>query len=380
MIVDLVVGARPNYMKAAAIYHAWRERYPQSPPFTLRLIDTGQHHEPAMSREIGAQLELPQPDVFLSASGASTTELTAHILLRYGALLQKAPPAATIVVGDVTSTLAAALAARQAGIFLVHVEAGLRSRDRSMPEEHNRMLTDALSDLLLVTSEKARQNLLEEGVAPQNIEIVGNTMIDTLCRQLPFVQQPNFWDSLELEAGNYLLLTLHRPANVDSGEVFLNRLHLIARLAEPFKVVFPLHTRTAAFLKGKTLPANMRLIPPQDYLTFLYLLKHCSGILTDSGGASEEAAFLQKRCLIMRSNTERPETLSSGSAVLIGEDEELLQKEIFRLHQETYFPVWAIPLWDGFAGRRILEILEKTLEQKNSVNASKMHAVARKRL
>ena len=361
MIVDLVVGARPNYMKAAAIYHAWREQFPECPPFTLRLVDTGQHQVPSMSADIAQQLGLPQPHVFLKASGRSTTQLTASILVRYGALLQEAPPAATIVVGDVTSTLAAALAARQAGIFLIHVEAGLRSGDPTMPEEHNRILTDTMSDLLLVTSEGARVNLISEGISGAKIKMVGNTMIDTLCRQLPAAHPPSFWEGAGLEAGNYLLLTMHRPSNVDAGEQFLERLHLIARLAEPLKVVFPQHTRTAAFLAGKALPPNMISVPPQGYGAFLYLLQQAKGVLTDSGGASEEAAFLKKRCLVLRTTTERPETVSCGSAVVIGDDTELLQQELERMRREVYFPVWDLPLWDGCAGRRIVETIQKTL-------------------
>ena len=361
MIVDLVVGARPNYMKAAALYHAWREAFPQWPPFRLRIVDTGQHYDPLMSSAIGAQLGLPQPHVFLAATGASTTELTAAILLRYGRLLQESPPAATIVVGDVTSTLAAALAARQAGIFLVHVEAGLRSGDRSMPEENNRILTDAISDLLLVTSDSARENLLREGVAPDKIELVGNTMIDTLCRQIGKAEKPRFWEEAKLEKGGYLLLTMHRPNNVDGREKFRKRIQQIAEWAAPLPVVFPVHPRIQGVADSIILPSNIIRVAPQGYHQFLFLLQHCRALLTDSGGASEEAAFLKKRCLVLRTTTERPETTTCGAAILIGEDEELLQQELNRLQQSTTFSIAPIKLWDGKAGLRALHFLQKKM-------------------
>ncbi len=358
MTVDLVLGARPNYMKAAALYHAWREAFPQAPPFALRLVDTGQHYDPQMSSAIGEELGLPRPDVFLEATGSTASALTAQILLRYGALLQQAPPAAVIVVGDVTSTLAAALAARQAGIFLVHVEAGLRSGDRSMPEEHNRILTDAMSDLLFATSETSFQNLLHEGIAADRISLVGNTMIDTLCRQLPEAREPDFWAAAQLRKNNYFLLTMHRPANVDHPDDFLKRIHLLARQAHPFPVLFPTHTRTTALLREVQLPENVLPVSPQGYRQFLFLLQHAKALITDSGGASEEAAFLKKRCLVLRSTTERPETLTCGAAVLIGSSNRLLEKELDLAKKDTSFAVNDIPLWDGKTGLRVMKALK----------------------
>ncbi|RYD51848.1 MAG: UDP-N-acetylglucosamine 2-epimerase (non-hydrolyzing) [Sphingobacteriales bacterium] len=357
MILDVIAGARPNYVKVAALYHAWAESARFRKAIQFRLIETGQHTDTRLSLEIARQLGLPVPYQQLAAQTGHPSLLTASILQAYSTHLQSDPPDRVLVVGDVTSTLACALAARQGGVPVAHVEAGLRSHDESMPEELNRQLTDHLSDLLFTTSERAVQNLMQEGIAAGRIQLVGNTMIDTLKRFKAQATPPAEAEPLQLEANRFFLLTLHRPSNVDHEDSFLNLVQTLCEALQPFPVVLPVHPRTAAVLGRAAIPDNLQLIAPQPYLEFLWLLQHSRGVLTDSGGVSEEATYLQKPCLILRATTERPETVETGSGELEREDPERLMQLLAKLKVSAWKQGQLPPLWDGHAADRILAAL-----------------------
>jgi UDP-N-acetylglucosamine 2-epimerase (non-hydrolysing) len=357
MILDVIAGARPNYVKVAALYHAWAESSRFRKAIQFRLIETGQHTDSRLSLEVARQLGLPSAYRFLAAQTGHPAVLTASILQTYSAHLRSDPPDRVLVVGDVTSTLACALAARQCGIPVAHVEAGLRSYDESMPEELNRRLTDHLSDQLFTTSERAMHNLQQEGISSERIQLVGNTMIDTLKRFEKQATPPAEVDALHLKPNAFFLLTLHRPSNVDDAGSFPELIQTICRALQPFPVLLPVHPRTAAQLQHAAIPDNLHLLPPQPYLEFLWLLQHCRGVLTDSGGVSEEATYLQKPCLILRPNTERPETIETGSGELERDHPERLMQLLAQLKVSAWKQGQLPPLWDGHAADRILDQL-----------------------
>jgi UDP-N-acetylglucosamine 2-epimerase (non-hydrolysing) len=274
----------------------------------------------------------------------------------YDAVLQEQKPDWTVVVGDVTSTLAAALAAKSADVRVAHVEAGLRSGDRSMPEEINRIAVDAIADLHFTTSRSAGDNLRQEGVAEDSIRFVGNTMADALLYALPAVQRPPIIDELKLNGHEYVLLTLHRPINVDDTVTLQNWLHFVANATSNKPVLFPVHPRTAARLSHITLPGRIQLVAPLPYLSFLYLEQHADLIVTDSGGVSEEATILNRACVTLRTTTERPETVSQGTNVLatnVAALERSFEEARAKTHTTKSFP----ELWDGRTSQRIVNAL-----------------------
>ena len=362
MIVDIVAGARPNFVKIAAILSAMTRRHEQGGPLLARLVHTGQHYDARMSGSFFEQLGLPEPDVNLEAGSGTQAEQAAAIMVRYERLLLERPSALCLVVGDVTSTMACAIAARKLGVPVAHVEAGIRSGDRTMPEEINRLLTDSVSDWFFTTSETANENLRREGAAPERIHFVGNTMIDTLLANLERLRPPAFQDALSLRPGEYVVTTLHRPSNVDDPHTLGRMLHAIAAASRGRTVVFPVHPRTARSLQALDgLPDTVRTVEPQPYLEFVHLIRHALAVVTDSGGVSEETTVLGVPCMTLRDTTERPETVTIGTNALLGTDPAALQPAMDRLFAGRW-PLGGVPpLWDGRTGPRIVAALEAAL-------------------
>jgi UDP-N-acetylglucosamine 2-epimerase (non-hydrolysing) len=362
-ILDLIAGARPNFMKLAPVYRAFSDR----PGLSCRIVHTGQHYDVSMNDVFFKELEIPEPDVFLDVGSASHGQQTARILERYESHLFEHAPQATVVFGDVNSTVACALAAIKLRVPVIHVEAGLRSFDRSMPEEINRVLTDCIADLLFVTEPSGVENLEREGVPRDRIRLVGNVMIDTLVREIRNVNDAAL-QRLGLVGGSYGLVTLHRPSNVDDRGVLERLVHVLVDISGRLPLVFPAHPRTINALEGCDLCGVLRsapgvhLIPPQPYRENLALMKNARLVLTDSGGMQEETTFLDVPCLTMRFNTERPITVERGTSRLVGSD----PGAILAAAEEVLSGAWphaeAIPLWDGKAAERVAAELTDWIE------------------
>lgn len=356
-----VVGARPNYMKILPLVR----EFEKVQGLTHRLIHTGQHYDESMSDAFFRDLELPRPDLFLGVGSGSHAEQTAKVMVEIEKALLSEKPDAVIVVGDVNSTMAVSIVASKLGIPVAHVEAGLRSFDRAMPEEINRLVTDALSTYLFTTCEDANENLAREGVPDDRVFFVGNVMIDTLVMLRGKSEGSKILESLGLASGKYALVTLHRPSNVDSAEHFEGILGAIDRLQKQLTVVFVAHPRTRKMIGRFGLEGRLSgmsgliLTDPLGYLDFLKLSSHARLILTDSGGLQEESAFLGIPCLTLRENTERPVTIRQGTNRLVGNDPERIYGEASRiLSGENPALTHAPPdLWDGKAAGRIADIL-----------------------
>lgn len=353
------VGARPNFVKMAPVIEALGRRS----GIRNVVVHTGQHYDQALSDEILRDLGCPRPDRSLGVGSGTHAEQTAKVLSGFEAVLLEERPDLVVVAGDVNSTLACALAAAKLHIPVAHVEAGLRSRDWTMPEEINRVLTDRLSDFLFTHSPEARGNLVAEGIDEGSIHYVGNTMIDSLRKFERAARGRAAWRDLGLEAGAYVLVTLHRPSNVDRPERLVAIFDALAALAAETPVVFPVHPRTRARLeRGGARAADgasgLHLLEPLGYLDFLSLEAGAGAILTDSGGIQEEASALGVRCYTFRPNTERPITLTHGTNTLLGEDPDAIRE--LRPSRSASTPC-AIPLWDGRAGERIADALATAL-------------------
>ncbi len=364
MLIDLIAGARPNFVKIAAIIRALENHEDTSGSLNYRLIHTGQHYDARMSGMFFEQLEIPDPDVNLEVGSGSQAEQTSAIMTRYEALLIKEPSDLCLVVGDVTSTMATAIAAQKLCIPVAHVEGGIRSGDWTMPEEINRMVTDAISNWFFTTSEAANINLRKSGVEDDRIFFVGNTMIDTLLTSMHRLQPPDFWDSLELQPGNYLVLTMHRPSNVDNGDQFTEMLNAVVSGARGMPVVFPVHPRTAKMLEAViNIPDNLKLVEPQPYLEFNYLVKNAFAVITDSGGITEEATVMGIPCLTLRDSTERPETVTMGTNELIGSNPANLAPAMEKLFAGHWKRGTIPEKWDGKTGSRIVEVLQRLVDE-----------------
>lgn len=349
-----VVGARPNFMKAAPVYRALAAIGNQQ-----TLIHTGQHYDAQMSDVFFGQLEIPEPDVNLNVGSSSHSQQTAMIMSRFEPVVLDRKPDIVLVYGDVNSTIAAALVCSKLGIRIGHVEAGLRSFDRSMPEELNRVLTDQLADLLFTPSSDGNENLAREGIAQERVFLVGNVMIDTLLRILPGTDAIYAQLERDYSLGAFGLITLHRPSNVDNDSVFLSLLDVLNEFSNDLQLLFPVHPRTRSRWKPQLekCGANLHIIDPLGYLEFLALQKHAKLVITDSGGIQEESTFLGVPCLTVRENTERPVTITNGTNVLVGRDWDLLRQYFYRALNGTNERREPPPLWDGKAASRIAHIL-----------------------
>jgi UDP-N-acetylglucosamine 2-epimerase (non-hydrolysing) len=372
--IDIIAGARPNFMKIAPIMHAFAARAGRGTDggasgsdageslMVPRLVHTGQHYDRRMSADFFEQLGIPEPEVNLECGSGTQAEQTAAIMTRYERLLVDAPSAACVVVGDVTSTMACAIVARKMGVPVAHVEAGIRSGDWSMPEEINRVVTDSITNWFFTTSEVANANLRKGGAAESTIFFVGNTMIDTLLANLARLREPPFWASAGLEPGTYLVLTLHRPANVDDPSSLRRLLDTIAAHARGRTIVFPVHPRTAKSLAAiGGAPEGILLVEPQPYLEFIFLVKNALGVITDSGGITEETTVLGIPCMTLRDSTERPETVTMGTNELIGTNPDAVPPAMARLLDGQWKSGAIPPLWDGKTGERIVAHLAELL-------------------
>jgi UDP-N-acetylglucosamine 2-epimerase (non-hydrolysing) len=354
-VIVHVVGARPNFVKMAPVIEALGRRG----VFEQVIVHTGQHYDARLSDEILADLDFPEPDHFLGVGSGAHGEQTAKVLVAFERILLDTRPCAVVVAGDVNSTLACALAAAKLGIPVAHLESGLRSGDWTMPEEINRVLTDRLSDVLLTHSPEALENLMSEGLDARRVYYVGNTMIDSLRRSEKRARTRAAHRDLGLTSNAYVLVTFHRPGNVDDPARLSRIVTALVELAGECPIVFPIHPRTRARLSAggdlaRLEQAGVHCIEPVGYLEFLSLQASAGAILTDSGGVQEEASALGVSCFTFRPNTERPVTLTRGTNTLLGDDPE----EIAHVRPSSWDPTpCAIPLWDGHAGDRVADVL-----------------------
>lgn len=353
MKITLIAGARPNFMKIAPMIRAIENAQNSGKSIQYRLVHTGQHYDDKLSKIFFEQLEIPEPNVNLGAGSGTQAEQAARIMIEFEKDLIANPTDLVIVVGDVTSTMACTIVAKKLNTKVAHVEGGIRSFDMSMPEEINRIVTDSLADYFFTTSEVANQNLRKCGVQDNQIFFVGNTMIDTLLTQLPKTKRPDEWDEWKINPKEYLVLTLHRPSNVDDADKFANWMKVIDTVGLP--VIFPVHPRTQKnFLKLVNKPANIIACDPLSYLEFIYLIKESKAVITDSGGVQEETTVLGIPCLTLRNNTERPETVTTGTNEMIGDDFVALSEALKNLNAGKW-KQGAIPeLWDGRTSERIV--------------------------
>ncbi|PEN08388.1 UDP-N-acetylglucosamine 2-epimerase (non-hydrolyzing) [Longimonas halophila] len=358
MKVINVVGARPNFMKVAPLHRAFQEVGIES-----LIVHTGQHYDEKMSDIFFTQLEMPEPDVYLGVGSASHAEQTARIMTAFETVIEDETPDLVLVVGDVNSTVACSLVATKMNLPVAHVEAGLRSGDRRMPEEINRIVTDSIADFLFVTEESGVENLKQEGVPDEKVAFVGNVMIDALVSFRKKAAKTHILEELGLDPGTYVAMTMHRPSNVDNREGLGALLSTIERVAASHPVVFPMHPRTANRFKQFGLAddvkkiANLTVLEPLGYLEFLRLMEHAGTVVTDSGGIQEETTFLQVPCLTLRENTERPITIEQGTNELMPLDPEAVAARVDELMGGSLKDGHIPPLWDGNASKRIIQYL-----------------------
>jgi UDP-N-acetylglucosamine 2-epimerase (non-hydrolysing) len=360
--VLIVAGARPNFMKVAPLLQELL-KYPAF--FRTRLVHTGQHYDAEMSDVFFDDLEMPRPDRFLGIGSGSHAEQTARVMLAFEQVCAEEQPNLVIVVGDVNSTMACAITAKKLCVAVAHVEAGLRSRDWTMPEEVNRVLTDAISDFLFTPSRDANDNLLREGVAPQRIHFVGNVMIDCLLAHFPKTEARNTLGRFGVEAGNYASLTLHRPSNVDDSEVLKGIVEVLMEVSQLLPIVWPVHPRSRRMLEQRDLllrverSPGLRLTDPMGYLDMLTLNRGARMIITDSGGLQEEATVLSVPCITLRQNTERPVTVDAGANRVVGNRPDAIRSAIWSVWNGNRPQIRVPELWDGMASRRIVEALTR---------------------
>lgn len=358
----LIAGARPNFMKVAPIYAEMKRRAAEFLPL---IVHTGQHYDAAMSDSFFDDLGMPKPDVHLGVGSGSHAVQTAKIMTEFEPVVLEHKPDWVLVVGDVNSTIACALVCAKLGVKVAHVEAGLRSRDRAMPEEINRILTDSISDLLFTTSQDADVNLAQEGVSAERVKFVGNVMIDSLMDHLKIAENSTVREDLGLTAGEYAVMTLHRPSNVDDKPTLSGILDALIAVAERVPIIFPMHPRTRAKIEEfgfseRIAGSGIRLIDPLGYLDFMRLYSGARMVLTDSGGLQEETTVLGIPCLTLRHNTERPVTIEMGTNVLVGTDPGKIKQSAFAVLDGTSRAGAKIPpLWDGKTAGRICDELQR---------------------
>ena len=354
MKVINVVGARPNFMKIAPIVEAMK----QAPSIDQLLLHTGQHYDEGMSDVFFRDLGIPQPDIHLGVGSGSHAQQTARVMVEFEKVCLEQKPDLIVVVGDVNSTMACTIVAAKLMTSVAHVEAGLRSFDRAMPEEINRLVTDALADLLFTTSRDADENLKKEGVDPKKIHFVGNVMIDTLMKQRARAAELNMPERFGVEAGHYALVTLHRPSNVDDPTVLAEILEALHQIGRTMPVIFPIHPRTRKRVEEFGLSLDgVRTVEPLGYLEFLNLMSTAGVVLTDSGGLQEETTILRVPCLTLRYNTERPVTIDHGTNIMVGPVKTRILSAFQRIVSGDWKPGGPPELWDGSAAARIVDVI-----------------------
>jgi UDP-N-acetylglucosamine 2-epimerase (non-hydrolysing) len=370
--VIIVAGARPNFMKIAPLFAAMKRRPADFQPL---IVHTGQHYDATMSDAFFRDLKLPQPDMDLGVGSSSHAAQTAAIMQAFEPVVLTRKPDWVVVVGDVNSTIACALVAVKLGVKVAHVEAGLRSRDRSMPEEINRLLTDQIADLLLTPSRDADANLRAEGIPARRIRFVGNIMIDSLLANLDHAKYSTIRAELELENTDFAVLTLHRPSNVDDGRQFARILGALKEIGARLPIIFPVHPRTRRMIEELGLSSHfervdgLKLVEPLGYLDFLALLRDARLVLTDSGGIQEEATMLGVPCITLRENTERPITIDLGTNTIAGSDpKKIVDAALRALAEQKPREFATIPLWDGRTADRILDALLEASHQERSAS------------
>jgi UDP-N-acetylglucosamine 2-epimerase (non-hydrolysing) len=361
MLIDIIAGARPNFIKIAPIIAAIEEL--NSTNLKYRLIHTGQHYDKNMSDSFFEQLNIPLPNYNLDCGGGTQSEQTGAIMIRYEKLISETVlPNLCLVVGDVTSTMACAIVARKNGVLVAHVEAGIRSNDWLMPEEINRVVTDSITNYFFTTSKTANENLIAQGVSNDKIFFVGNTMIDTLIKFRSKFRKPLFWDEFNLKSKEYLLLTIHRPANVDDEIKIKEYLEQIINNSNELKIIFPVHPRTKKVISKLEINHDrLFLIEPLGYLEFNFLTENALAVITDSGGVTEETTVMGIPCITLRDNTERPETVFMGTNELIGTNPNAIKPVLEKLLSGNWKKGKSPKLWDGQAANRIVNILNEII-------------------
>ena len=360
MNITIVAGARPNFMKIAPIIDAINLKKRQGIDINFRLVHTGQHYDKNLSDTFFEELNIPFPDVNLEVKSGTQAEQTAAIMIGFEQDLKNNPTDLVMVVGDVTSTMACTIVAKKEGIKVAHVEAGIRSGDMRMPEEINRMVTDSLTDYFFTTSTYANSNLKKLGFLDDHIFFVGNVMIDTLRKNELRLKRPQLWNTLGLQEKKYIVMTLHRPSNVDEEQQLKALISQIVTLGKEYPIVFPVHPRTKKLLQGLDLNFNnLHYVEPLGYLEFNYLVKNAFAMLTDSGGITEETTVMNVPCITLRENTERPETCEIGTNVLVGNDKIKIAESFEKLLSGDWKKGQIPELWDGRAAERIVEHLVK---------------------
>ena len=356
MKIDLIAGARPNFMKIAPIIEAIEKASKEGKNISYRLVHTGQHYDKKMSGSFFEELGIPDPDINLGSGSGTQAEQTANIMLRYEKVLMEERPDLVLVVGEVTSTMACSITAKKVNnIKVAHVEGGIRSGDLTMPEEINRMVTDAITDYFFTTSETANENLRRTGVSNERRFFVGNTMIDTLLKNRSRFIKPPVWESLQLETGKYIVMTLHRPANVDEEGKLKDLMQEIIINSHGLPLVFPVHPRTAKILEHLGIAdPQLHTIEPLGYLEFNYLVEHAKAIVTDSGGITEETTVMGIPCMTLRDNTERPETITMGTNELLGTNPRAVKPAMDKLFSGEWKHGSIPELWDGHSAERIV--------------------------
>jgi UDP-N-acetylglucosamine 2-epimerase (non-hydrolysing) len=365
MLITLIAGARPNFMKIAPLIKAIQKANSEGKDIHYRLVHTGQHYDRNMSDTFFSELGIPMPDVNLGCGGGTQAEQTAAIMVAFEKELLQHPSDLVLVVGDVTSTMACSIVAKKLNTKVTHVEAGIRSWDLTMPEEINRMVTDCLADFYFTTSEIANQNLRQMGVQESRIHFVGNVMIDTLLANRERFKRPKIYDELQLKEKEYIVPTMHRPANVDEEQHLKALMEQIITNVHNLPIIFPIHPRTAKIFYNlwgneeqlKTIFYNLHIVEPMGYLEFNYLVEHSKAVITDSGGITEETTVMGIPCITLRDNTERPETCTIGTNELIGTNPENIKPALDRLFAGEWKKGAIPPLWDGNAAERIIDLL-----------------------
>ena len=361
--VTIIAGARPNFMKIAPLIHAIQKAQQEGKSISYRLVHTGQHYDKNMSETFFEELNIPKPDVNLGIGGGTQAEQTAGIMVAFEKDLMEQPTDLVLVVGDVTSTMACSIVAKKLCTKVAHVEAGIRSGDLTMPEEINRMVTDSLADLYFTTSEVANNNLRNLGAQPEQIQFVGNVMIDTLLSNMDRFRKPEIYDQLNLKEKEYLMLTMHRPANVDEADKLKRTMNEIMGNVHGLPVIFPIHPRTAKIFKDLGIEAeNLHIVDPMGYLEFNYMVKHCKAVITDSGGITEETTVMGIPCITLRDNTERPETCTIGTNELIGTNPDAIKPALDKLFAGRWKKGGIPELWDGKTAERIVNYLTKNIK------------------